>query len=296
MKNCLIALLIASAALLGGLLYLQLQDIDLPFQVAGRGSLAKVAHSNEQLRAEIERLKDALEKGQTVRARLRKLPGREQRFLPPNPAALAEYYGDPGTAALVLQYYRASERLLHASAIAHLGLSSEQEQRLLDTLAGSAARKAENSVLSNKNNVSGMAGPVLPEIYADEHAKLLEILGPEKTALFEKVKSIPSREAELQEFDQALWLAGVPLSDQQYVSFGNTSVSDHSHLKRPTDAPQIDASVQSRADAQQAIASKLAGFLSADQIKAIATQFQHENALMKGEYYYRIQPGRPTHP
>jgi hypothetical protein len=247
--------------------------------------LARVREDNRRLDALVRELRDEISVLQAGRSPgPGALRGAGNPPLPVPRAILDELLGRPETVKLAMDWIRADITPRYASLIAlQTQLNDDQREQLLSLLAERYASRMDLAAVGN--------GSLTP----DYHAKLVQLVGDDSAALFEKSEVKPVSWDRMQRLDERLRYEATPLNQQQYTALWPILSEAVFYYHAPATSTEAEALIQQRIDGNQKALAQAASQLNPAQMKTLSRLLDDDLATWRVQLYTmtNLQQTRP---
>lgn len=194
-------------------------------------------------------------------------------------AGLAKMFTDPEMKKLMRTQQSAGTRMMYGDLAKELGLSADQEAKVMELLAG---RQSAASDLALSATAGSPNDPAKTAEVAEYDAKIKALLGPEKAAKLDEYERTTGDRMAIRQYQRSLSTAGLPLDAAQSASL--LKIMKEERMKVPPspleaggknplaavaalqDGKSFDQSLQSQRELQQRVLARSHTVLTPDQM------------------------------
>jgi len=202
--------------------------------------------------------------------------------LPVSRAILNELLAKPETVKLAMDWIKADLAPRYASLIAlQTQLTDDQREQLRTLLAERYATRMDLAAAGT----ASLTPELKAQLDADYQAQLVQLVGADGAALFEKSEVKPVSWDRMQRLDERLRYEATPLNQQQYGALWPILSEAVFYYKLPTNDAEVDALIQQRVDGNQRALAQAGALLNPGQLAALSRLNDDDLATWRVQLY-----------
>jgi hypothetical protein len=202
--------------------------------------------------------------------------------LPVSRAILNELLAKPETVKLAMDWIKADLAPRYASLIAlQTQLTDDQREQLRTLLAERYATRMDLAAAGT----ASLTPELRAQLDADYHAQLVQLVGADGAALFEKSEVKPVSWDRMQRLDERLRYEATPLNQQQYSALWPIVSEAVFYYKLPTDDAEVDALIQQRIAGNQKALAQAGALLTPGQLATLSRLNDDDLATWRVQLY-----------
>ena len=210
--------------------------------------------------------------------------------LPVSRAILNELLAKPESVKLAMDWIKADLAPRYASLIALQTQLTDAQREQLRTLL--AERYATRMDLAAAGTAS-LTPELKAQLDTDYHAQLVQLVGADGAALFEKSEVKPVSWDRMQRLDERLRYEATPLNQQQYAALWPILSEAVFYYKPPTNDDEVAALIQQRGDGNQKALAQAGALLNPGQLAALSRLNDDDLATWRVQLYTMAKLAQP---